>query len=57
MKAATDDSHSLGVLAAQLLGGDRRHGAGAKRGHRAHVNERERLSVGGDDTQIIPITR
>ena len=48
VQAAADDADGAGVLAGELLRRHRRHGAGAQRGHRAHVHERERLAVSAD---------
>ena len=40
MDPAADDPDRAGVLPRELLGSHRRHGPGAKRGHRLHVDER-----------------
>jgi hypothetical protein len=56
VKPTADDADRAGVLPGQLLRRHGRHGAGAERGHGAHVHERERLAVAADDTQITPIT-
>ncbi len=56
VQPAADDAGARRVLASQLLRRHRGHRAGPQRRDRAHVDERERLAVGADDTQIIPIT-
>src|SRR5687767_15419561 len=43
VEAAADHSHGAGVLARELLGGNGGNRPRAERGHRPHVDERERL--------------